>query len=61
MSVYFPRPRVTVLLCSVTAPVLVSSTPLLTAPVLTVIDASARMIPLKIELTPSVADVPTDQ
>ncbi len=46
---------------SVTAPTLVRNVPLLTVPLLTVIDTAARITPLKTEFTPRVADDPTDQ
>ncbi len=46
---------------SVTAPFLVSARPDTEAPVLRVIDVKARMVPEKLLVVPSVADVPTCQ
>ena len=46
---------------NVTAPVRASALPLSAAPVVTVMDACARMVPLKIVLVPRVAELPTCQ
>src|ERR1041385_1086699 len=53
--------RTTALPSSVTAAVRASNRPSTEAPVAPVIDASARMLPLNTELTPSVAELPTCQ
>lgn len=46
---------------NVTAPVRAKALPFIAAPVVTVMDASARMVPLKIVLVPRVAELPTCQ
>src|SRR5690349_17244925 len=53
--------KLTMLLSSVTAAVRANSRPSTEAPLFAVIDASARMLPLNTELTPSVAELPTCQ
>src|SRR5690349_6263053 len=52
---------VTTLDSSETAPVCVNNLPSTTAPVFTEIDIAARMLPLKIEVVPRVAELPTCQ
>src|ERR1051325_5511268 len=52
---------VMVLESSVTAPVRANSRPSTAAPVVTVMEAKARMFPLKTEVVPSVAELPTCQ
>ena len=52
---------VMVLPSSVTAPVRVSNLPSTVAPVFSVIEMFARMFPLKTEVVPSVAELPTCQ
>ena len=49
------------LLSMVTAPVRANARPSSVAPVVIVIEAKARMLPLKTELVPSVAELPTCQ
>jgi hypothetical protein len=51
----------TLLLSSVTAPVCARALPLMLAPVVTVMLASARMFPMNDVLVPSVAELPTCQ
>jgi hypothetical protein len=53
--------RVIVLVSSVTAPSRASTRPEITAPVVTVTDVRARMLPVKEEFVPSVAELPTCQ
>ncbi len=50
-----------VLVSSVTAAFLASNRPVTFAPVVAVIDAFARIVPLKVEFVPSVAELPTCQ
>ena len=50
-----------VLLSSVTAPLRASSLPSTVAPVFSVIDVRARIVPLKFVVVPSVAELPTCQ
>ena len=50
-----------VLLSSVTAPLRASSRPATVAPVFSPIDVSARIVPLKLVVLPSVAELPTFQ
>ena len=45
----------------VTAPFRASARPMMVSPVVTVIDCSARMLPVKAECVPSVAELPTCQ
>jgi hypothetical protein len=45
----------------VTAPVLASARPVMVSPVVAVIDASARMVPVKVDPVPRVAELPTCQ
>src|ERR1700733_948258 len=52
---------VMVLDCSVTAPLCANSLPFTMEPALSVMDWLARMLPLKTELAPRVAEVPTCQ
>ena len=52
---------VIVLLSSVTAPLRARSRPSTVAPVVTVIDVSAKMLPLNVVVVPSVAELPTCQ
>ena len=52
---------VIVSLSRVTAPVWASARPVTVSFVVTVIDARARIVPLKLELVPSVAELPTCQ
>ena len=52
---------VTMLVSNVTAPFRASALPFSVAPVLSVMSESARMLPLKVELVPSVAELPTCQ
>ncbi len=52
---------VTVLLSSVTAAVRARSLPSTVAPVFAVIDARARIVPSKLVVVPSVAELPTCQ
>ncbi len=49
------------LLSRVTAPLRASARPSITAPVCTVMEVRARMFPLKKELVPMVAELPTCQ
>jgi hypothetical protein len=49
------------LVSSDTAPFCARSLPVTSAPVVSVIDAKARMLPLKSEFVPSVAELPTCQ
>jgi hypothetical protein len=51
----------TVLLFNVTAPMRASNLPSISAPVFMDIDWSAMMLPLKTEVVPRVAEVPTCQ
>ena len=51
--------RVIVLLSRVTAPVLARRRPAMVAPVLAVIEVWARTVPIRTELVPSVAELPT--
>nr|WP_246507058.1 hypothetical protein [Actinocrinis puniceicyclus] len=53
--------RVTVLVSSDTCPLRASSLPVMLAPVVAVMDVRARMLPLKVEFVPSVAELPTCQ
>ena len=53
--------RLTVLSSSVTAPLMAWSRPFTTAPVLSVIEAEARIVPMKLVDVPSVAELPTSQ
>jgi hypothetical protein len=53
--------RVIVLVSRVTAPVLAKARPIIVAPVVTVIDVSAMMVPMKWVLVPKVADLVTCQ
>jgi len=50
-----------VLVSNVTAPLLASALPFSVAPVFSVIDANAKMFPLKTEYVPRVAELPTCQ
>ena len=50
-----------VLVSNVTAPVRAKALPFSAAPVVSVTEAWARMVPLKIELVPRVAELPTCQ
>src|SRR5665647_3384797 len=50
-----------VLVSNVTAPLSANSLPSTVTPVVAVIDAYARMVPAKVELVPSVAELPTAQ
>src|SRR4029077_3213014 len=52
---------VTGLLSKVTAPLRASALPVRLAPVSRVIDCSAIMVPIKMELVPNVAELPTCQ
>ena len=54
-------PNPTILESKVTAPVRANSRPSTAAPVVTVMEAKARMFPLKTEAVPSVAELPTCQ
>lgn len=56
-----PMGDVIALLANVTAPVRANALPFSTAPVLTVTDDWARMVPLKVVLVPRVAELPTCQ
>ena len=49
------------LVSNVTAPFRASALPFSVAPVVSVMDVSARMLPLKVELVPRVAELPTCQ
>ena len=49
------------LVSRVTAPLRANSEPRMTAPVLAVIDVRARIDPMNLEATPSVAELPTCQ
>ena len=49
------------LVSSVTAPFRASALPFSVAPVVSVMSESASMLPLKVELVPSVAELPTCQ
>jgi hypothetical protein len=49
------------LVSNVTAPFRASALPFSVAPVVTVMDVSARMLPLKVEAVPRVAELPTCQ
>jgi hypothetical protein len=49
------------LVSRVTAPILAKARPLIDAPVVTVIDWSAMMVPTKVVLVPRVAELPTCQ
>jgi hypothetical protein len=51
----------TMFVSNVTAPDCASTLPSMLAPVVTVMDACAMMVPLKIELVPSVAELPICQ
>ncbi len=53
--------RVMVSVSRVTAPLRASARPSMVTPVVTVMDASARMVPRKVENVPSVAELPTCQ
>ena len=52
---------VTILVSKVTAPFCASALPFSVAPVVTVTDVSAKMLPLNVELVPRVAELPTCQ
>src|ERR1700735_4119191 len=52
---------VIVLVSRVTAPLRASARPSIVVPVVTVIDVRARMLPWRVELVPSVAELPTTQ
>jgi hypothetical protein len=52
---------VTVLVSKVTAPFLASVRPSTVAPVVSVIEVNARMLPRNVEPVPSVAELPTCQ
>src|SRR6185436_10218321 len=54
-------PMVIVLESKVTAPFRANSLPSTAAPVVTVMEVKARMLPLKTEVVPSVAELPTCQ
>ena len=49
------------LVSNVTAPLRARALPFSVAPVVRVMSESARMLPLKVELVPSVAELPTCQ
>jgi len=51
----------TMLVSKVTAPFRASALPFKVAPVVNVMSVSARMLPLNVELVPSVAELPTCQ
>ncbi|KJK57224.1 hypothetical protein UK12_17650 [Saccharothrix sp. ST-888] len=53
--------RVILLVSSVTEPLRASARPSMLAPVVTVIDVRARMLPTKVELVPRVAELPICQ
>jgi hypothetical protein len=53
--------RVTVLLSRVTAPLRARRRPWMFAPEVAVIEVRARIVPTKVELVPSVAELPTCQ
>src|SRR4029077_10473549 len=58
---YGQEGTVTILVSKVTAPLRASARPFSVAPVLRVTSVSARMLPLKVELVPSTAELPTCQ
>jgi hypothetical protein len=62
VEVVIGAPGLTIVLESnVTAPVRANALPFSMAPVLAVIDTWARMVPLKVEVVPRVAELPTCQ
>jgi hypothetical protein len=52
---------ITVLELKVTAPLLANALPINSAPLLSVMEVVAKMVPAKLEFVPSVAELPTCQ